>query len=222
MRRAGGLALLALGVLSVLLGAALAAAFGPDDRMGTGPHRLSTPGQAILTAPQALAYSGPTVQLSVRSPDPQRELFLGVGHDVDVRDFIADTPHTRIDAIEIPWRLSTTPVGGGGFPKGDPGDVEWWIADARGRGQAVLTWRLPDTAADVVILDPEGNRGLTVDVHAAVVAPGVFVVGLALVVLGLGLAVFGWALLSARTAPAGVHALGPAAGRRARSRGEVQ
>jgi hypothetical protein len=216
MRRLGGLALVALGLLGVLVGVALAVAFGPDDRMGTGQHRLSTPGRAIVTAPEALAYSGPTVQLRVTSTDPQRELFLGVGHDVDVQDFLADTPRTRIDTIEIPWRVSTTPVPGDGFPKGDPQDVGWWIADERGRGHAVLTWRLPDTAADVVILGTDGTRGLTVDVTAAVVAPGVFVVGLALVVLGLGVVVFGWALRSSRPAPAGLHARRPA--RRTRPR----
>jgi hypothetical protein len=218
MHRLGGLALIALGMLGVLLGAALAYAFGPDDRMGTGPHRLSTPGQAIVTAPEALAYAGPRVELSVTSADPRRRLFLGVGHDVDVRDFLADTPRTRIDAIEIPWRLSTTPVPGSGSPKGDPEDVGWWIADTQGRGEAVLTWQLPDTAADVVILDRQNTGGLTVEVTAAVVAPGAFVAGLALVVIGLGVAVFGWALLSTRRAAAGVHAMRPAGGRRTRLR----
>lgn len=213
MRRLGGLALIALGVLGVVLGVALAVAFGPDNRMATGPHRLSTPGQAILTAPEALAYSGPRVQLTVAAADRQRELFLGVGHDVDVRDFLAGTPRTRIDTIEIPWRVSTTPVRGDGSPKGDPADVGWWIADAQGRGTAELTWRLPDTAADVVILGRDGAGGLTVDVTAAVLAPGAFVVGLAMVVIGLGVVVFGWALLTSRTVPRGVHALRPGKGR---------
>ena len=207
MRRLGGLALIALGVLSAVLGVALAVLFGPDNRMGTGPHRLSTPGQAIVTAPEALAYSGPRVELRVTTPGPRRNLFLGVAHDVDVRDFLADTPRTRIDSISIPWQVTTTPVPGSGFPRGDPGEQAWWFADAEGRGEAVLTWRLPDTAADVVILDRDGGDGLVVDVRAAIVAPGVFVVGLALVVLGLGVVVFGWAVLTTRSATRGLHAL---------------
>jgi hypothetical protein len=211
MRRLGGLALIALGVLSAVLGIALAVLFGPDNRMGTGPHRLSTPGQAIVTAPEALAYAGPRVELRVASPDRERTLFLGVGHDVDVRDFLDGTPRTRIDAISIPWQVATTRVPGGGSPKGEPGDQNWWIADAEGRGDAVLSWRLPETAADVVILAQDGGDGLVVDVTAAVVAPGVFVVGLALVVLGLGVAVFGWAVLTTRAAPRGLHAMRPRA-----------
>jgi len=219
MRRRGGLALIALGVLSVLLGAVLATVFGPDNEIGTGPHRLSTRGQAIVTAPEALAWAGPQVQLTVHSVDPGRSLFLGVGHDVDVRDFLAGVPQTRIDTIELPWRVTTTPIPGSGFPKGAPSKVGWWYADAQGRGSASLTWRLPDTAADVVILDPLGGDGLTVDVTAGVVAPGAFVVGLALVVLGLGVAVFGWAMrTSGVPAPRGTHAHRPPAKRRARAR----
>jgi hypothetical protein len=210
MRRLGGLALILLGVLGVLVGAALAVGFGPDNRIGTGPHRLSTPGQAIVTAPEALAFSGPQVEVTVTSTEPGRALFLGVGHDVDVRDFLGETPRTRIDTIELPWRVTTTDLPGGGFPKGAPQDLGWWLAEAQGRGQAALTWRLPESAADLVILDPEGGDGLTVDVTAAVLAPGIFVVGLAVAVLGLGVVIFGWAVLTTRVAPRGLHARRPA------------
>jgi hypothetical protein len=208
MRRLGGIALVLLGVLAVVLGAALSVLFGPDNRMGTGPHRLSTPGQAIVTAPGALAYAGPQVELRVRSVQPGRNLFVGVAHDVDVRDFLGGTPRTRVDTIEIPWRVTTTLLPGQGFPKADPAEQSWWIADAQGEGEVVLGWRLPDTAADVVILDQDGGDDLAVDVTAAVVAPGVFVVGAALVVLGLGVVVFGWAVITTRSASRrGAHAL---------------
>src|SRR5262245_64115898 len=102
MRRRGGLALIVLGVLGVLLGPTLAAQFGPDNEIGTGPHRLSTRGQAIVTAPEALAWAGPQVRLTVHSVDPGRSLFLGVAHDVDVRDFLDGVPRTRIDTIALP------------------------------------------------------------------------------------------------------------------------
>ena len=206
MRRLGGLALIVLGLLSVLLGAALAFAFGPDNRMSTGPHRLSTAGQAIVTAPEAIAYSGPRVHLEVTSAKGDRDLFVGVGHDVDVRDFLADTPRSRITTIDIPWDVTATRVPGDGVPRGSAEDLAWWIADAQGNGHVEVTWRLPDTAADVLILAQDGQDGLAVDVTAAVVAPGAFVAALGGVVIGLGLMVFGWAVLSTRVAPRGVHA----------------
>jgi hypothetical protein len=216
MRRTGGIALILFGLFGAVLGAAFAVLFGPDNRVGTGPHRLSTQGQAIVTAPGALAYSGPQVELRVRSVQPGRRLFVGVAHDVDVRDFLGTTPRTRIDTIEIPWRVGTTPLPGQGFPKADAAEQSWWIADAQGEGEVVLGWRLPDTAADVVILDRDGGSRLAVDVTAAVVTPGVFVVGIALVVLGLGVMVFGWAVLTTgSTRRRGAHAL------RARPQGDA-
>lgn len=206
MRRPGGVALIALGVLSVLLGCLLAVAFGPDDKMSTGPHRLTSSGSAIVTAPEALAYAGPPVELTVTSTDPGRDIFVGVGHDVDVRDLLGDTPRLRVETISIPWEISTQSVGGSGVPKSDPGQVDWWIAEEQGRGRVVLDWDLPDVAADVVILDEDGRDRLTVDVTAALEVPGIFVVGLASVVLGLGIVVFGWAVLTTRVTPPGTHA----------------
>jgi hypothetical protein len=206
VRRLGGLALIALGVLSVLVGCLLAVVFGPDDRVGTGPHRLTSAGPAITTAPGALAYSGPRVQLTVTSAERGRDLFVGVGHDVDVRDFLADTPYARVDTIDIPWRVSLTRVPGDGVPRAAPEKLAWWTAEAQGRGRAVLTWRLPDSASDVVVVG-RGSGGLTVDVSAALLLPGVFVVGLAAAVIGLGVGVFGWALLTTRVVPVGAHAL---------------
>ncbi|MGH3366710.1 MAG: hypothetical protein ACRDOY_05870 [Nocardioidaceae bacterium] len=209
MRRLGGLALIALGVSSVLLGCAVAIVFGPDDTVGTGPHRLSSIGPAIVTAPEALAYSGPQVELTVTTPGRDRELFVGVGHDVDVRDFLAETPRTRIDTITIPWEISTSEVRGSGSPKGGPDAVDWWIADARQPGRLVLSWRLPDVAADVMILALDGPRRLVVDLTAALVVPGIFVVGLALTVIGMGTSVFGWAVRSTQAASPGSHAHRP-------------
>lgn len=207
MRRSGGLALIALGVLSVLVGVTFAVAFGPDDRLSTGPHRLSSPGPVIVTAPQALAYAGPRVELRVTAERPGTPLFLGVAHDVDVRDFLGDTPRTMIETIAIPWDVTTRQVRGDGSPKGSPQQPGWWIAQARGEGETAMMWTLPDSAADVVILDEDGQGGLTVEVTAALLAPGAFVAGLAGVVLGLGIGVFGWAVLTTRVAPRGVHAL---------------
>jgi len=42
-----------------------------------------------------------------------------------------------------------------------------------------------------------------------VLAPGVFVIGLAVAVLGLGVVIFGWAVLTTRVAPRGLHARRP-------------
>lgn len=206
MRRLGGLCLLAAGVLSVLLGAALAIAFGPDDRLETGPHPLSSEGSVITTAPQAIVYAGPQVELTVTTRGEARDLFVGVGHHVDVIDLLADTRRTRIDRIDLPWDVSFSAAGAGGSMRASPTEVDWWYAQASGGGRATISWTLPENGGDVVIADLAGQDGLAVDVTAAVVAPGAFIVGAAMLVIGLGVVVFGWAVLSTRGRPRGVHA----------------
>lgn len=206
MRRLGGVCLLALGVIGVLAGVAVMVLFGTDNRLETGPHELRSRGAAITTAPQAIKYAGPRVELTVTSRGERRNLFVGVAHHVDVQDLLGSTRRTRVDRIDLPWAVSTSTVGEGGSPRTAPGDVDWWYAKEEGRGRAVLTWTLPDAGGDVVIIDQEGHEDLAVDVTAAWVVRGVFVVGAAAVVIGLGVAVFGWALLSSRVRPRGTHA----------------
>lgn len=206
MRRLGGVCLLALGVLSMLVGGLLAVGFGPDDRLATGPHEVSSTGSVITTAPQAIVYAGPQVELTVTSSAAPRELFVGVGHHVDVADLLADTRRTRIERIDLPWDIATSTVGTGGSPRAAPTAVDWWYAQDTGEGRASITWTLPEDGGDVVIADLAGEEGLTVDVTAALVAPGIFIVGAAMLVIGLGVAVFGWAVLTTRVQPRGVHA----------------
>ncbi|MPZ61649.1 MAG: hypothetical protein GEU93_10210 [Propionibacteriales bacterium] len=213
MRRLGGLALLGMAVLGILVGVALAVFFGQDNRMDTGPHRLQTGTAAIVTAPQAIAIAGPRVELEVAAVEPDRNLFVGVGHDVDVRDLLGQTPRTRIDSVELPWRIETSGVDGSGVPRSAPEDADWWIEQDQGRGRATVAWDLPDTAIDVVILDRDGREDLAVDVTATWEAPGAFVTGIALAVFGLGVGIFGWAVITTRVAPRGLHARrGPEAG----------
>lgn len=201
MRRLGGVCLLVAGLLSVLAGAVLAVAFGPDDRLGTGPHRLSSEASVITTAPHAIVYAGPEVELTVTSRGGARDLFVGVGHHVDVVDLLADTRRTRVERIDLPWEVSTSTVGGSGSPRAAPTEVDWWYAQATGDGAATISWTLPEDGGDVVIADLAGRDGLTVDITAAVLVPGVFVVGAAMLVIGVGIAVLGWAVLTSGERP---------------------
>lgn len=215
MRRLGGGFLLALGLVGVLLGAGVMAAFGTDDRWATGPHELASDGSAITTAPRAIGYAGPRVELTVASRDGARDLFVGVGHHVDVQDLLRQTPRTQVDRIDLPWEVSTSEAGEAGAgdrstPRtssgASPSDLDWWYAKEAGRGRVVLTWTLPEAGGDVVILARDGADGLAVEVTAAWVVEGAFVVGAASVVIGMGVAVFGWAVLSSRARPRGTHA----------------
>lgn len=211
MRRLVGFVLTGLALLAMVVGVTGAVGFGPDNRVATGPHRLHSTAPVIMTAPQAIAWGGPWVALTVTSVDPDRRLFVGTAHDVDLRDFLADTPRTVVEQISIPWHVVTSDVEGAGSPRGTPIGRDWWIASATGRGEATLRWTLPNGAADVVILDRDLRGNFAVELTAAVIIPGVFALSLGVTVAGLGVAVLGVALW--RTARPRSTARGRARGR---------
>lgn len=195
MRRAGGWVVCLLGVMLVIVGLVGAIAFGPDDRVTSQPRSLSSRGIAVVTAPTAVTYSGPTVELTVAgaAADP---VFLGVGYDVDVRDYLSGAAYTQVDSVDLPFDVTTREVKGTAGPEVVPEDLDWWIVADSGKGSATVTLPLPDAAIDVVVTASDLRPGLDVVVTAAVVQQGAFVGALALGVGGLGLAVVGWMLSS--------------------------
>ena len=180
-----------------LAGAGVAFLFGPDDRATTGPHSVHIDGVGLVTAPRAVAYAGPRLQVTVQSKPRGRQVFAGVAHHVDVRDFLRQAPYTRIDQITLPWDIATTDVGGNGQLAAAPGRTDIWTTQAKGRGSVTLDWLLIDAPQDLVIVDAHGRQVSSVAVSASVALRGGFVGGLALVVVGIGLTVVGAAVASA-------------------------
>src|SRR4051812_15540799 len=144
MRRGLDWLLVVLGSLVTVVGAAAALAFGPDNRVATAPHAFTSTSAVIATAPAALAYSGPTLEVTAAAPD--RRVFVGLGHDVDVRDYLAPTAYTRIDTIDVPWSTKTTAVDGDLDPAALPRDTDFWLVSATGKDRATLRFPMPDAA----------------------------------------------------------------------------
>jgi hypothetical protein len=174
-----------------LAGGVTAYLFGPDDRATTGPHSIRVDGVGLTTAPRAIAYAGPRLELTIRSRPAARALFAGVAHAVDARDFLRRAPHTRVDEIKLPWEIDTTAVRGAGQLAAAPDRVDIWATEASGRGTVTLEWLLTNAPQDLVIVDARGRRISSLAVTVSVVLPGGFVGGLALAVFGLGMSVVG-------------------------------
>lgn len=202
MRRAAGWALLFVGVLLVLLGAAAAFLFGPDDAVATGPHALSSDGVAVITAPAVLGYAGPAVEVTVATVDGKQPVFVGIANDIDAQDYLAGASYTQIDSLSLPWDVTTTQVPGDEVPAATPRDLDWWLVRDEGLGTARISFRLPDSPVDIVAIDPDLQPGLRIEVTATLVQKGAFVGGLATAVSGLGLLTAGWVFASrARVRP---------------------
>ena len=197
MRRLLGWLLVFVGVVIAAIGVGAAALFGPDDRATTGPHWVPVDGVGLATAPGAIAYAGPRLELTIQSEPASRRLFVGVAHPVDVADFLARAAYTRVDEIWVPWDIATTDVRGGGQLAGPPRTADFWTTKAVGRGTVTLDWLLSDAPQDLVVVDAHGRRISSLALTASLVLAGGFVASLALAALGLGMAVGGVMLASA-------------------------
>lgn len=201
MRRLFGWLLILLGLLAVVAGGAVAAAVGTDDTLELGPHRLTSSGSALVSAPGVIPYSGPSLTVTATLPGSSARVFIGVGHDVDVRDYLAGTAYTRIDSLSVPWHVETSDVAGRQTQSPSPREVTWWLTTAMNAGSTTASFPLPDAPIDVVVMDlsPDRRAGdLSVDLSVGVVVQGSFAGALAVLLGGVGLVVVGWAVRRAR------------------------
>lgn len=194
MRRAVGWLLVLLGLSGALLGVGTAIAFGPDDRVSTGPHRLSSTGTAIATAPRLLRYAGLRVELTVTADDPRRTVFVGVASDVDVADYLTAVEHLRVDTVGVPWEARTTAVPGEPAPAAPPGRLDWWLVRSESPTSVTVAFLLPEAAVDIVAMDAGLRPAFAADVTVTWVQHGAFLGSVALSVSAAGAALIGWLL----------------------------
>jgi hypothetical protein len=193
-RRVLGWALGAVGVALLVVAIAVAAIVGPDSAVSSGTHRMTSDGVAIVTSDEALDHSGPTVTVTASTADGG-PVFVGVGNAVDVRDYLAGSPVTRVDTFSFPWDVTITAVDGKSAPAADPRELDWWLVSGSGDGSASVDFPLPDEVVDVVIMSPDRGRGLVADITVAVELPGLFTGAIAAALFALGLMLAGIAVL---------------------------
>lgn len=177
-------------MLLAIAGTALGVAFGPDDRLELGPDDFTSAGPSIATAPEAIAWAGPVVEITAERAD-EGPVFVGVGAHVDVTDYLARTTYTRIDDVSFPWDANTTRVTGPDSPGAPPAELDWWLADAEGTGSATVRLPLPESAIDVVVMDPSLQEPLEVAVTVAWVQDGAFLLAIGMIAVAVGLVLAG-------------------------------
>jgi hypothetical protein len=190
-----------VGALVAALAVTVSILIGPDDRVQTGPHRFTTDGAAVATAPEAVRWTGVTVEVTAVARG--RTVFVGVAHDVDVSDYLQDTAYTRVDSIDIPWSATTTEVSGNRDLPAAPEDLDSWLVSRAARDEATVRFPLPDAAVDVVVMDADGEPDFSTEVTVSVVEGGVFAEAIAMLVVGLGIVAAG--VLLVRNAPRSGH-----------------
>lgn len=190
-----GLLLTPAGLLATVAGAASAFwLVGPDNTISTPSRELASHGLAVVTAPTLLDRHGPTLHVTASGDKP---LFVGVGQDLDVRDYLAGAAHTRLIRFDPPGTFGTQDMRGKTGKVTQPGDLDWWVARSAPGSQSV-SWPMQDGRYDVVVMNADGTPAVGAQVSFGVQVHRLF--GICLLVLGAGIALLalGLALLFRR------------------------
>ncbi|MFI7059620.1 hypothetical protein ACIBL3_01445 [Kribbella sp. NPDC050124] len=190
-RTALGLLLTLAGLVVTLAGAV--AAFwlvGPDNTVTTASRQFTSQGLAVITAPDLLDRHGPTLHVTATGDKP---VFVGVGQDLDVADYLSGAAHTRLIWFDPPATFGTQEMRGRSARVTPPADLDWWVAEASGSGRQSVAWPIQDGRYDVVVMNADGTPAVGADVQFGVEVDRAF--GVCLLVLGAGLLVLALGLV---------------------------
>ena len=133
------------------------------------------------------------VRLRVTNVDRDRDVFIGVGRETDVDDYLDGVAHDVVSELD-----GTTAVyspRSGSAAVAPPTEQTFWVSSADGPGTQELNWEATSGRWTAVVMNADGTPGVASDVNVGVKAD--FVLPLALIMLGVGLvfAIIGVALI---------------------------
>ena len=198
--------LLVLGSIAALLGLALTAAGGvvvgihATQRDGDGYYtssteRFETPTYALTSEDIQLHVNadgrdwGPLRDIGTARIRAQSSLgaaiFIGIARHADVERFLAASAHDELadvsfDPFEPTYRRQV-----GEAPPAAPATQGFWAASATGAGPQTLTWDIESGDWDVVVMNADASRGVTVDAAVGVKTGLLLPIGIGLLAVGL-------------------------------------
>lgn len=192
----GGVVAALVGLLALAGG--LIAAFGyigTDNVISSPARTISSKGVAITTSPELFDYYGPRLHVTAESAEPGRQLFIGIGHHVDVGSYFSGASRTKVTELNLPFSLNTADVIGKQTEVSPPNGLEWWIAKVSGSGKQELVWPMADGPYDIAIMAADGKASVDAEVTIGVEIPGAFATAMLVALGGLVLLVLGALLL---------------------------
>lgn len=143
----------------------------------------------------------------------ERPVFVGIGPDGDVAAYLRGVAQGELEDFDADTAdVRETP---GGKPRRPPGSQGFWVAQASGPGEQVLTWDADFGRWSAVVMNPDGSRGIDVEADAGVRIGWLIWVGLGLLIVGLildGTAIALTLLITRRAGRDPPPATSPAAG----------
>ena len=202
---AGRIAMIVIGSLLALVGLAVAVGGGfglwattqrdsdgylmtSSERFATGSYALATRSLEISTEVPSFLYGQSwlgTVRVRGHSANPARPLFIGIARRRDVVAYLARVAHADVvDIQSSPFRASYRPRAGGA-PAVPPVRARFWAASVSGPGTQILSWHVKSGTWSVVVMRPDGSRGVVADVGVGAKLPALVWVSLGLLLFGL-------------------------------------
>jgi len=191
-------AIIVIGVLTLVAGAALGFATTQQDRAGyfhTDTGRVQSAGFAIASDQHELDVANGDVPRAVNnaitfriratSVNAAKPLFIGVARVADVDAYLASVRHDVVTSLDdSPLTVDYRAVEGTTVPS-RPDAQPFWLASASGTGTQELRWHPYDGDWTVVVMNADGSRAV-----AAQADFGVRVGWLAPIAFGLAVAGF--------------------------------
>ena len=203
------LALIALGVIAGgVYGLWLHTTQRSDGYVMTSSERFATGGYALATRTLQVSSDVPSflygrdwlgdVRIRGESANPNRPLFIGIARKDAVDRYLAGVAHSDVVDVHTtpPFGTSYRPsylARPGGKPATPPDRASLWVARVAGSGSQALTWSVKQGRWAVVVMRPDGSRGVSADLAAGAKLP-------ALLWASIGLLVFGMLILGGAAA----------------------
>jgi hypothetical protein len=112
-------------------------------------------------------------------------LFVGIARHDDVERFLAASAHDELTDVSFDPFEPTYRRRAGEVPPAAPGGQGFWAASATGAGLQTLTWDIEAGDWDVVVMNADASRGVTVDVSAGIKTGLLLPIGIGLLACGV-------------------------------------
>ncbi len=194
------LALIALGLMACgAYGLWLDTTQRSDGYVMTSSERFSTGDYALATRTLQISSDVPSflygrdwlgdVRIRGQSANPNMALFIGIARKDEVDRYLAGVAHSEVVDVNAnpfgtTYRPSYRPQTGG-KPAIAPNRATFWVARAAGTGSQSLTWSVKQGRWAVVVMRPDGSRGVSADLAAGAKLPALLWASIGLLVFGI-------------------------------------
>jgi hypothetical protein len=163
-----------------------------SERFATGGYALATRTLDVSSDVPGFLYGRDwlgDVRIRGESANRSRPLFIGIARKDDVDRYLAGVAHSDVvDISANPFGSSYKPTyraQPGGKPATPPERATFWVAHVAGSGSQALTWSVRQGRWAVVVMRPDGSRGVSADLAAGAQLPALLWVSIGVIVFGM-------------------------------------